>query len=404
MASTDPLHTISEATTDTISPLAFYILNWVFFGLCNVAFGIRAYIRYVCFRRLLFEDYLMLVALIMHGVIAVLIQLYVRHAYDLQAFQQGDMSHFGPNSFYEFNKAFVATGTCFVLAIVGLALVKLNFLLFFRRLGASIKGFRIMWWAVLLFTFAITVAQLGMQDYGCFYGGAAYIFSDHCGSAASIRRIFFNAVFSAVVDAVSDTLIVALPVTILWRSRIQIRQKLILTFVFGLVFLTIAITIVRGSIFHKGLDSSGSVSKETQNITFTWFWFYAEFTVAFIVACIASFRSLFVHRDQKSAARREEEQRRKANYQSAMRRGWRARLNYWHDSVLDTCRTLEGWSGSSAETLAMHRLPTVPSGLLTVDFQDDANWSKGESRQERPVTAESILQTPNTAYLYGVAR
>ncbi|KAK4031946.1 hypothetical protein C8A01DRAFT_41612 [Parachaetomium inaequale] len=67
-------------------------------------------------------------------------------------------------------------------------------------------------------------------------------------------------------------------------------------------------------------------------------------------------------------------------YRSAIRhgRGWRAKWQQLNESVLDKCRTLEDWPGSNADTLHGHRhgLPTVPSGLMTVDFHDDANWKK----------------------------
>lgn len=65
---------------------------------------------------------------------------------------------------------------------------------------------------------------------------------------------------------------------VLWGSRIGMQKKLILTFIFSLVFLTIAITIVRGSIFH-GVYSSTSGQAQMQSATFTWFWFYCEFSV-----------------------------------------------------------------------------------------------------------------------------
>ncbi|KAF4636503.1 hypothetical protein G7Y89_g1573 [Cudoniella acicularis] len=389
-------HILSPTGGDAISATAFYVLTWVFFGLCNVAFTMRAYIRYACFRRLLLEDYLMLVALAMHIVEAVLIQIYVQYAYTMESVEKGDLSGFGPNFFPNSKKAFVAIGTSVNLTIIGVLIVKLNFLLFFRRLAANIRMFTIMWWAVLIFTVAGAVAQIAMQQFGCFFGAVDYLFSDHCTDEAALRRIFFNAIFSASVDALSDILIIGFPVAILWKSRISMRKKLILTFIFSLVFITIAITIVRGSVFHKVYNAAGSEHAQMQSATFTWFWFYCEFTVAFIVACIVSFRTLFVQRENISSARAQEQQQREEACQSAIRKGWRARMHRLHDSVLDTCKSLEGWSGSEAETLAMRGLPGVASGLMTVDFNDDTNWSRtatedgvNKNSVERPVSVQS---------------
>ncbi|KAI0121936.1 hypothetical protein F4814DRAFT_407026 [Daldinia grandis] len=397
---------VLPTVNDGISATAFYALTWILFTLCNIAFAIRVYIRYVCFRRLLLEDYIMLLALAMHNAEAVLIQLYVRYAYDIEALGMGDFTKFGP----DLNKGFVAIGACVNITIVGVLLVKLNFLLFFRRLGTNIRQFAIIWWVVALFTVATAAAQIGMQLFGCFFGGFSYIFSKQCTDAAAMRRVSFNAIFSATVDAVSDFLIVGFPVAVLWGSRISMKKKLVLTFVFGLVFLTIAITIVRGSIFHRAY-SSASEEGQIQSPTFTWFWFYCEYSVAFIIACIVSFRTLFVQRENKNNERIWEQQRREAAHRSAIRRGkgWRAKALHFQDSLLDTCKTLEGWPSNEGETLSMRCLPGVPSGLMTVDFNDGGNWSRtvvndgidaDRIATGRPVSARSLLKTPDAPQVH----
>ena len=158
----------------------------------------------MCFGRLLLEDYLMLVALSLHIAEAVLIQLYVPAAYTLEAVQKGDYSRIGPDFFSVLKTAFVAVGASVNMTMVGVLIVKLNFLLFFRRLSTNIPKFAIMWWAVLLFTVAGTMAQIGMQQFGCFFGSTDYIFSQNCAGEKALRRIFFNAIFSAATDALSD--------------------------------------------------------------------------------------------------------------------------------------------------------------------------------------------------------
>ncbi|KAI1481864.1 hypothetical protein F4774DRAFT_373972 [Daldinia eschscholtzii] len=399
---------ILPTLNDSISSTAFYALTWILFALCNIAFAVRAYIRYVCFRRFLLEDYIMILALAMHNAEAILIQIYLRYAYDVEAVEKGDFTKFGP----DLTKGFILIGTCVNITVVGVLLVKLNFLLFFRRLGKNIRKFTIAWWLVTLFTVAAAIAQIGMQTFGCFFGGLDYIFGENCTSVAVMHRVFFNAIFSATVDAVSDFLIIGFPIAILWGSRISMKKKLVLTFVFGLVFLTIAITIVRGSVFHK-VYSSASEEVHMQSVTFTTFWFYCEYSVAFIIACIVSFRALFVQRENQNSERLQEQQRREAAYLSAMRRGkgWRAKALHFHDSVLDTCKTLEGWSGSEAETLSMQHLPGVPSGLMTVDFNDDGNWSRTVTRDGsdanktmvgQPGSARIVLEPPKAAYGHAI--
>lgn len=198
------------------------VLTWVFFAICNIAFAVRAYIRYVCFRRLLLEDYLMLVALAMHNAEAVLIQLYVQYAYDIEAVEMGDMSKMGqPDFLINLKKGFVAIGVCVNLTIVGVLIIKLNFLLFFRRLrDKSHKIITILWWAVLIFTVAGSAAQIGMETFDCFFGSIDFIFiQGGCANASTSKRIWLNSVFSSAVDAASDFFSEFLVPAILTRTQ-----------------------------------------------------------------------------------------------------------------------------------------------------------------------------------------
>ncbi|KAK7974517.1 hypothetical protein PG989_016365 [Apiospora arundinis] len=355
---------ILPTSNDVIESTAFYVLTWLFFGLCTIALFIRLYIRLACFRKLWYDDYLMLVAYVLHTAEAILIQLFLKDAYDLEKAERGDMSVMGPEFLPNSRKAFVALGTSINITMVGVLIIKLSFMLFFRRLGTNIRYFNAVWWGILLFTVAAAAAQIGMQDFGCFFADITYILSEKCTSDTVLHRIFINAIFSAIVDALSDFLIVGLPIAVLWRSRISRSKKLLLTVVFGLVSVTIAVTIVRGSVFHSSYTGSGKI----QSATFTWFWFYCEFSVA----CIVSFRALFVQREKSVNAREEEKQQREAAYLSARRRGWRARARQMHDSVLDTFRSAEDMS----RTGKSNGLPDVPSGLMTVNFEDDNNWGR----------------------------
>ncbi|KAJ8122155.1 hypothetical protein ONZ43_g1578 [Nemania bipapillata] len=183
----------------------------------------------------------------------------------------------------------------------------------------------------------------------------------------------------------------AFPVAILWKSRINLRQKLGLTVLFSLVFVTIAITL-------KGQE---------QEVTFTWFWFYTEFSVAIIIACILSFRSLFVHQENKAQGRMREQQR--LEQAQEIRKGWRLRARQFHDSLITTCKNLEGWSDSDASTVSVFGLPKPQSGMMTVDFEDDANWTRGIQNTEahvlveRSVSVQSLIRRPAEMHVRGGA-
>ncbi|KAK8080330.1 hypothetical protein PG997_008148 [Apiospora hydei] len=148
----------------------------------------------------------MLVALVLYTAEAILIQLFVENAYDLEKAENGDLSVIGPDFLSNSGKAFVALGTSINITMVGVLVIKLSFLLFFRRLGTNIRFFNPVWWGIMLFTVAASAAQIGMQDFQCFFANVNDILSDRCTSEPVLHRIFINAVFSAIVDALSDFL------------------------------------------------------------------------------------------------------------------------------------------------------------------------------------------------------
>lgn len=76
------------------------------------------------------------------------------------------------------------------------------------------------------------------------------------------------------------------PIFIAWRTKISMRQKLILTAVFLLVGFTIAVTIVRGSIFGGVYKSLEEADGQVINMAWLLFWFIIQYFV-----CMLSFLS-----------------------------------------------------------------------------------------------------------------
>jgi hypothetical protein len=67
------------------------------------------------------------------------------------------------------------------------------------------------------------------------------------------------------------------PIIILWNVRISLRKKLILSCTFGLVALTIAVTIVRGSVFGGTYRKFNANEMTNLNPGWMWFWIFVEF-------------------------------------------------------------------------------------------------------------------------------
>lgn len=149
-----------------------------------------------------------MLALAMHNVEAVLIQLYARYAFDLEAVQRGDLSRLTPDFMPNSRKAFVGLGVSIMMSMIGILIVKFNFLLFFRRIGVNTgRRFIVAWWAAVLFTVAGAVTQFGIMSssYRCFFSPIEYIYySGACTNNEALRKSMISAIFSAVQDALSD--------------------------------------------------------------------------------------------------------------------------------------------------------------------------------------------------------
>lgn len=131
---------------------------------------------------------------------------------------------------------------------------------------------------------------------------------------------------------------------------------------------------------------------------------------AILIACIVFFRTVFVQRKNKASDEHQNQLRREAAYRSAMRRGWLARGRQLHDSLLETCKSLENCSHSD-EFPPLRYPPVMPSGLIVVSFDDDSNWSRGATRDvtngakfsvDGLVSASTVMQTPDAAHIRSV--
>ncbi|KAL1848350.1 hypothetical protein Daus18300_013632 [Diaporthe australafricana] len=268
------------------------VIQWIFFGLCVLAFTIRAYIRFVCFRRLIWEDFLMLLALACHLSVAVLDTLYLCHVYELIAAQQGGAV--GPDFFSDALKGLKAFGTTSVLSLIGIWLIKLNFLLFFYRLGHHIRGYRIFWWVALIFNIGCGVAALGLLQYPCMFGDLNTVFVQ-CATVSNIRATYVHVIMTAVVDVISDI-------------------------------------------------------------------------STFVIACIVSFRALFVNKPQQQSKQGPQPQ----DLKNEEKRWQQKRGRGFHDSILDTCRTLEGaWESDDALISAQSTMPYPPSESTCIIYSSD---------------------------------
>ncbi|KAK4247234.1 hypothetical protein C7999DRAFT_14670 [Corynascus novoguineensis] len=171
-----------------------------------------------------------------------------------------------------------------ILSITGVHAVKLSFLLFFRRLGRQMPKYMIFWWFVAFVTLASYAVSIALVEYKCMLSSLDVVFFE-CTANGETARQWTYMIAYCTIDAASDVLILFLPVVILWQVRLTIRKKLVLGAIFSLTLVTVAVTIIRGTIYEGKVATDGS---QTQNIAWAWFWLSIEFITGKPAATLSS--------------------------------------------------------------------------------------------------------------------
>ncbi|KAI1740238.1 hypothetical protein F4680DRAFT_124993 [Xylaria scruposa] len=370
-------------TPALVSLEAFHGIIWGGFGLCIIAYTGRITIRVVCFRRLFAEDYLMTAALLILLAATTLGQLFLKYIYALEDVSNGAVP--SPDFLQETSIGLRSFAALTVLNYIGIWLVKLNFLLFFRRLGNHVTQYRVLWWFVLFVNLAAGITCIGLIDFKCVVPPAEIVFAT-CNGIDAVTKSYTAAKVSASLDAVSDGLIVAFPFWILWGSKLNMQKKLTLSGIFGLVAFTIAVSIIRGSIFGGVYQSISENHLKQLNITWIWFWFNIEYIVAFTVGCLISFRTLYGQRHENSQEALEDRRRQARLRQRSNPTTFRARARMLREEITTTLMTWEDITRADEDS---YSLPRPPTGKLSVDLERGEGWNRHSSVHELPIVDDN---------------
>jgi hypothetical protein len=175
---------------------------WTLSALCVAAFAARLYIRIHCFQRLLADDWVMMFALSLLISIAALAQVFLVDIYKLVDFENGKLL---PDASFPttVTNGLRGFGVSIVIALVGISAIKINFLLFFRRLGTQITQYLVLWYVVLFITVACGAVNIGLMGYDCAFGSSEYV-ATTCYKRPILKRYFDFQIVSVVLDVFSD--------------------------------------------------------------------------------------------------------------------------------------------------------------------------------------------------------
>ena len=133
-----------------------------------------------------------------------------------------------------------------MLSWAAIFLVKFSFLAFFRKLVSRVRNLEILWYITVTIVAACTVASIPIGLIIC------HDFSENMFQSCPIQDMTNNeAIYLKVttaLDILSDCLVLSLPVSVLYGTRISTKQKLGIGSVLSLSIFMIAIALVRSTL------------------------------------------------------------------------------------------------------------------------------------------------------------
>ncbi|KAF1950580.1 hypothetical protein CC80DRAFT_482433 [Byssothecium circinans] len=316
---------------------------WGGFVLGTIALAGRYYTRIKCFKRLLPDDYITGLAWLLLLSAAILFQTFVADMYEISAVGANlrpPSANFATILIKYTRRQLVYQ----VLYHAQLWSVKISFLVFFYRLGSQVTYYKVAWWIVTVFTICAGCVVIGTLEYSC-QEGSVEVLVAKCTGLKAVERQDTSIIVKCALNVGTDAAIMMLPISILWNIRISLRRRLAFTALFSSVLITIAISITRiAVVMGSGSRTTNRASKWTRwEMSWYLLWQFIENSVALIVACIGSFRALFVSkergRDADEALRRQDEEDAKARTDQNLKMR-RAKAKFFQDSLLVTEKSI----------------------------------------------------------------
>ncbi|RDW78975.1 uncharacterized protein DSM5745_05827 [Aspergillus mulundensis] len=269
-----------------VSQPVFMAMQWIFTATSFLFLLFRLTVRFTTSRHFQFhlDDFLVLLAWSFHLATSIIWQVKSGTMYLLFDVINGKAA-WTPDLADRFTSLFHYRGAINILFFLGLWCIKLSFLVFFYGLGSKIKSHRIWWYVVAALTVALGALVLADGSYQCLFAEWEFIRTE-CINAHYTGRSSWAYYTNGAADVLTDLLILSIPSLIIWRTRIEVRKKLVLTAVFSATVFVIAVAIAR--------VTTGNPVHQFDRFSWGYLWCSVEGGTAIIIACTAAFRQLFI--------------------------------------------------------------------------------------------------------------
>ncbi|KAL4880357.1 hypothetical protein BJY04DRAFT_80460 [Aspergillus karnatakaensis] len=337
-----------------LSESGLITVTWIGAGLGIVFTGCRLAIRLTRMKRLLADDYFVLLALLFLLFNAILQTLQTPHLYYIALTPlSGDIIY---HALMYVHYEFVIIG----LLVSVLWSVKGAFLALFWTMTHNLPHYRRWWWGMVV---------LCLDSYaGCWISSAFtchppsdYFKFAQCTKPIDQRGSVIAISYSTAVDILSDLMIMGVALRIVWSTTITFHQKVGLGIVFSLGAIIIAFAVVRA------VNITGQAYSDQVGLAV---WGIAESSISVIVGCLPPFKTFLSRNNTTDASRYT------PTYSRSARSSRRKR------SITQTTT----WSQQPLE--AEYEL-TLPSVHMTAGSQEDG---PEDNREIRVTQGFSILR------------
>lgn len=254
------------------------IITAIFLSIAIIAVGLRLYTRIHLVRLFGLDDYIIIFALILSAMQFALVQKMLdygvgKHLWDVP------LSTFSPKLL----KVWMVGAVSYSATMLA---VKLSILLLYRRIF-PLENFRIQWWLTVAVTIGYSVGGMCASIFSCTPVAKSWdvtISNGHCINTGA----FYIA--NGILNVITDLVILALPIPILWNLALTKKKKIALSILFAAGSLTCVVSMIRVGfvvIFLK----HGSTDP-TYSILPTVVWGFIEYNCAIVCSCALTIRPL----------------------------------------------------------------------------------------------------------------
>lgn len=155
------------------------------------------------FRRLFWDDYFVLFAVLFSLASAIVWQVSVAHDMFELMDVTANVELPGPTFFTDAETYFKGSLAVIILFYSTLWSIKISFLIFFKRLGKNVTRLRLLWWPTLIFTIVSYGISVGTIPFRCLVDSISYI-TMNCNSDSAIKSQRISLALNCALDVLTD--------------------------------------------------------------------------------------------------------------------------------------------------------------------------------------------------------